>query len=566
MLGVFLLLGVGCAGKAVVSTDGSSVVSILPYEVRDSFFRVSGRQILDGAGNPVLLRGIAFGNNVWANPAFPPERHHDEKDYGWAKELGFTTIRFYLNYGIFESDLNPYEYKQSGFDWIDRNILWAKKHGLRLILNMHTPQGGFQSQGNGDALWTVKENQKRFTALWKEIARRYADEPYIIGFDLLNEPVVTESPSQWEQLANETVAAIRDVNRHHIIFIERMNANKAAGDNIWHPDQNGDMNFFIIPDNGVVYEFHFYEPMHFSHQGASWIPSLAGVRTSWPDPSRLEVAGPVTWKWATFKNPPLPPGNTGWTRLEGVAFKADNKEWHIGKLSLQCDGLGRGRVYVDDVQLVERNPSGEIVLEREWHFDEPESFYYWSDPVSGSGVWKQDAGRSGSGGWIMEGSRAAAVLSGESAIIRITQGNTYTVTGWMKGENVPEGAAARIRVDFHSADGEIRAWTRDYLESRIDRFKAFADKYGVPLYLGEFGTVVDSFSRGGAEWVSDVIDLCVERNISYNYHTWHEPAFGLFTSGAHLSTSLTTVNKALYALFTDKHQLKEDAITDKLNP
>ena len=43
--------------------------------------------------------------------------------------MGFNSVRFYLNYGLFEDDSKPYEYKESGFEWIDRNVEWAKENG-----------------------------------------------------------------------------------------------------------------------------------------------------------------------------------------------------------------------------------------------------------------------------------------------------------------------------------------------------------------------------------------------------------------------------------------------------
>ncbi len=146
---------------------------------------------------------MAFGNTVWANPANPPANHHGEIDYERAAAMGFNRVRFYFNYGIFEDDAAPYAYKQSGFDWIDQNIAWAKAHGITLIVNMHCPQGDFQSNGAGDALWNIPSNRQRFVALWKEIASRYADEPAILGWDLLNEPVVTKSLNQLRDLAAE---------------------------------------------------------------------------------------------------------------------------------------------------------------------------------------------------------------------------------------------------------------------------------------------------------------------------------------------------------------------------
>ena len=67
--------------------------------------------------------------------------------------------------------------------YIAYSIAWAKKYNVRLILNMHVPQGGYQSQGDGLALWQNLNNQNRLIALWTEIARRYANEDAIIGYN-----------------------------------------------------------------------------------------------------------------------------------------------------------------------------------------------------------------------------------------------------------------------------------------------------------------------------------------------------------------------------------------------
>jgi endoglucanase len=107
-----------------------------------------------------------------------------------------TSVRFYMNYGIFEDDTSPCSYKEDGFTWLDINIAAAKTYGIRLILNMHYPQGGFQSNGNGDALWNDRSNQLRLIALWKKIAGRYKDEDTVIGYGLVNEPVPLEGVSR----------------------------------------------------------------------------------------------------------------------------------------------------------------------------------------------------------------------------------------------------------------------------------------------------------------------------------------------------------------------------------
>ena len=54
----------------------------------------------------------------------------------------------------------------------------------------------------------------------------------------------------------------------------------------------------------------------------------------------------------------------------------------------------------------------------------------------------------------------------------------------------------------------------------------------VPVYCGEFRAGINCFSenRGGEQWVSDVIDICFQYGINFNYHTYHENSFGLYTN------------------------------------
>ena len=290
----------------------------------NGFIRAEGALLKDDSGS-VLLKGIAFGNGVWANPATPPKAHHTERSYEELSALGFNSVRFYLNYGLFEGDDAPYEYKQAGWDWLDWNIQAAKKHGIRLVLNMHYPQGGFQSNGNGMALWTDRQNQARLTALWAEIARRYKDEPVIAALDLLNEPVVAERASlgetfaQWQDLAQGIADAVRGVNANHMLMVERLNAykNLETGVANWDINMNGDFNFFLIDDANVAYQFHVYDPFVFTHQNASWVESRRGVFAVYPDEANgfdkeyLEQCFTKYLRFGTANNVPVYLGEFG---------------------------------------------------------------------------------------------------------------------------------------------------------------------------------------------------------------------------------------------------------------
>jgi aryl-phospho-beta-D-glucosidase BglC (GH1 family) len=246
------------------------------------YLHAVGQDLVDGQGHKVILRGLCFGNVVWENPSAPQRAHHGEADFQYLHGLGVNAIRFYLNDALFEDDAAPGIYKPDAWAWLDQNFAWARANGIYLVLNVHVPPGGFQSNGGGGALWREKANRDRLVALWTAIATRYRDEPALAGYDLLNEPVTARSASEWENLARRTAAAIRERDPRHALFVERTNATGAGGSLNWDENRNGEMNFFLLDDTNVVYEFHYYKPMAFTHQGASWIPSLRGVETSYP--------------------------------------------------------------------------------------------------------------------------------------------------------------------------------------------------------------------------------------------------------------------------------------------
>src|SRR6187549_3242889 len=74
-----------------------------------AFLRAQHQQIVDGAGNPVFLKGVSLGNEVWADAALPDD--HAEIDFQRLADMGANSTRFLLNYRTFEDDAAPYAYK-----------------------------------------------------------------------------------------------------------------------------------------------------------------------------------------------------------------------------------------------------------------------------------------------------------------------------------------------------------------------------------------------------------------------------------------------------------------------
>ena len=120
--------------------------------------------------------------------------------------------------------------------------------------------------------------------------------------------------------------AIREVDGKHLLFVERVNS---IGDD-WSSD--GDMNFFLVPDENTAYEFHFYSPIEYTHQQTSW--TTYGEGGQYPDESRL---GEIKERWinvATFDSPKVPEGDSDWSYYESPPLKPSAPSIAVGKPAL----------------------------------------------------------------------------------------------------------------------------------------------------------------------------------------------------------------------------------------
>ena len=115
----------------------------------------------------------------------------------------------------------------TGFNIVDQLLDWCEQNQMYLILDLHAAPGG---QGynsdisdynpNYPSLWESVENQNKTIALWGEIANRYNDEPWIGGYDLLNETNWNLGTNELRNFYIQVTDAIRAHDQDHIIFIE----------------------------------------------------------------------------------------------------------------------------------------------------------------------------------------------------------------------------------------------------------------------------------------------------------------------------------------------------------
>jgi len=284
-----------------------------------AFVRASGPKLVVGPKNvPITLRGVnanyvividqngTWKTSTWQDDGTPltefvlgsgaPMEWYQDQHFKLVSEVGFNVIRLNLTYRIFEDNANPGVYKQSGWDLIDKLVARAKRHHLYLILDMHVAPGGagiIQCLGCGWRTWDIASYRNRFKALWKAIAARYAQEPTIAAFDLLNEPAPTRSVGQWKTLSQNLIREIRAVDRNHLIIVEMP---KWIFDRNNHsPLTNFDMATlvqfqFLVDDDNVAYDYHFYDPTAFVLQD-----ELGTGPTSYPSGDLETAVDGTTW-------------------------------------------------------------------------------------------------------------------------------------------------------------------------------------------------------------------------------------------------------------------------------
>ena len=247
------------------------------------FAHTQGKEIVDGAGKPLLLRGTNLGNwlvpegYMWhlnnGGPESPreiealitelvgPQRAHDfwrsyrenyitQSDIHLIKQCGFNSIRVPLHYKFFETD------DAEGFTLLDRVVQWAHQENLYIILDMHAAPGGQTGKNIDDSdgypwLFSDSSAQEHAVAVWQRLARHYRNNPTVLGYDLLNEPIpnypgLERFNASLEPFYKRLATAIRQVDNHHILIL---------GGAQW------DTNFAVFGppfDKNAVYTFHRY--------------------------------------------------------------------------------------------------------------------------------------------------------------------------------------------------------------------------------------------------------------------------------------------------------------------
>ncbi len=306
------------------------------------FLHTSGKYIYNGQNEEIILKGIGTGNwmiqegymmqssdvagtqhefrdklietigvaktdsfyNAWL------KFHFTKADVDSMKAWGFNSIRVALHYLWFtppvedEPITGEITWNDIGFTMTDSLLKWCSDNEIYLILDMHgTPGGQGKNASISDynpskpSLWESDENKQKLKALWNKLAEKYSDEPWIGGYDLINETNWNFENSGNENGCNCTVNAplaelfeelidtIREHDKNHIVFI---------GGNCWGNNYKG-LNNLASYDDNIVFSFHKY----WNYNNTSSIQWMLDKRNSLGIPIWLGESGENSNTWFT---------------------------------------------------------------------------------------------------------------------------------------------------------------------------------------------------------------------------------------------------------------------------
>jgi len=159
------------------------------------------------------------------------DRYITQADIAFIASTGANIIRLPFHYKLFtDEDYMGLTAAQDGFDRIDSVVAWCRREGLHVILDMHDAPGGQTGDNIDDShgypwLFESETSQQLFCDIWVKIADRYKNEPVILGYDLLNEPIAPYFDNKdslntlLEPLYKRAVAEIRKVDTNHIVIL-----------------------------------------------------------------------------------------------------------------------------------------------------------------------------------------------------------------------------------------------------------------------------------------------------------------------------------------------------------
>lgn len=219
------------------------------------------------------LEGFQKGVNLggWISQFAEYDHEHfrtfiTKADIAYIASLGFDHVRVPVDYNVLEDeDGNVLE---TGFGYLENCFLWCREYGLHMLIDLHECYGysfdPLKKDMDRSRFFYDEALQARFLKLWQEIARRFGQYPEEVAFEPLNEVVLFDVAEAWNKVVARYIATMRAIAPKSWLIIGGVCYNSVLSVPMLEKPA----------DDRIVYNFHCYEPMIFSHQGAYWMEKM----------------------------------------------------------------------------------------------------------------------------------------------------------------------------------------------------------------------------------------------------------------------------------------------------
>ncbi len=228
-----------------------------------------------------FLRGINLPYWFWLNQGKvqPLEKRFSSADLNLIKELGLTFVRIPVDMANIYDPQRKDKLNPVALQILLSGIEKILKSGLAVNFDLHSIS---QEAGGSNYSGPLGQDEKftaEFINFWQRLAEKLAIfDPDRMLIEPMNEPVFLGEEYKWPPIQKELLQAIRKILPEHTLL-----ATGAFWSNL-----PGLLALEPVDDPNVWYNFHFYEPHIFTHQGATWGEGYEKYLRQVPYPSSPE--------------------------------------------------------------------------------------------------------------------------------------------------------------------------------------------------------------------------------------------------------------------------------------